>query len=115
MERDPRARLGVGDTETGHPMKCFLVLLLSLVSGGRVSAQVREEWVARYNGPASGHDAANAMALDAAGNVYVTGGSTGVGTGLDCATVKYDSDGNELWVARYDGPGNGDDYAAAMS
>ena len=94
-------------------MKCFLVLLLSLVSGGWVFAQVQERWVARYHGPANGYNSATAMALDAAGNVYVTGYSSGVG--LDYATVKYDSDGNELWVARYHDPANGRDVATAMA
>src|SRR5262249_48153649 len=45
-------------------------------------------------------------ALDAAGNVYVTGRSFGgsVPTRQDYATVAYDPGGNELWVARYSGP-----------
>src|SRR5438552_18565420 len=49
------------------------------------------------------------MALDSAGNLYVTGQSQGVGTGLDYATVAYDPKGNQLWGARYNGPGNGND------
>jgi len=88
-------------------MKSLLVVVLSLISAGGVSAQVTEAWVARYNGPASTPDAAHALALDTSGNVYVTGESTGLGTGLDFATLKYDSGGNPLWVARYDGPASG--------
>ena len=70
-----------------------------------------ELWTARYDGPASGDDAPQDVVSDAAGNVYVTGYSQGLGgtdqgrgTGWDLATVKYDPMGRELWVARYDGP-----------
>jgi hypothetical protein len=73
-----------------------------------------EQWVARYNGPAYGWDRAAAIARDSSGNVYVTGQSLGLGTDFDYATVKYDSTGQELWVARYNGPGNGEDDAVAI-
>ena len=74
-----------------------------------------ELWVARYNGPGDGADWAEAIVLDEASqNVYVTGSSMGVGASTDYATIKYDTDGNELWVARYNGPGNGGDWAAAI-
>jgi hypothetical protein len=72
-------------------------------------------WVARYDGPGNYWDEAFAMAVDTSGNVYVTGQSTGSGPYLDYATVKYDSSGNELWVARYDGPGNWLDEAYAIA
>ncbi|MCK4231962.1 SBBP repeat-containing protein, partial [candidate division WOR-3 bacterium] len=61
----------------------------------------------RYNGPGNGTDRAYSIAVDNSSNVYVTGCSKGSGTNMDYATVKYDSLGNELWVARYDAPGNG--------
>jgi len=73
-----------------------------------------ELWVARYDGPASGRDHARRLATDASGNVYITGYSEGVGTHEDYATIKYDSLGNELWVARYDGPTSGEDDAHAL-
>ncbi|MGH7495311.1 MAG: SBBP repeat-containing protein [bacterium] len=74
-----------------------------------------EEWVARYNGPGNFDDYAIALAVDAAGNVYVTGRSLGSGTQYDYATVKYNSAGAEQWVSRYNGPGNADDVVCALS
>src|SRR5262249_17829787 len=70
---------------------------------------------ARYNGPQNSADEADAIAIDSADNVYVTGKSIGSGTDYDYATVKYDSFGQEQWVARYNGPGNGFDEAVAIA
>jgi uncharacterized delta-60 repeat protein len=65
-------------------------------------------WVARYSGlSVNSVDRASAIAVDSSGNVYITG-STG-SSNEDCGTIKYDSLGDELWVARYNGPGNGTD------
>ncbi len=75
----------------------------------------RELWIARYDGPGKDRDVPKAVASDAAGNVYVTGSSKGLGTGSDFATVKYDAAGRELWVARYSGQGNGADFAEALA
>jgi hypothetical protein len=75
----------------------------------------QELWVARYDGPASGDDAAVALALDGQGNVLVTGSSKGMGTRLDYATVKYSSDKQQIWVRRFDGPVSGDDEASALA
>ena len=74
-----------------------------------------QQWVARYDGPGNSDDGATALALDAAGNVYVTGPSVGVGTSDDYATVKYDTAGVQQWVARYEGPENSSDVAAALA
>jgi outer membrane protein assembly factor BamB len=74
-----------------------------------------ELWVARYNGPGNGPDWAEAIALDSSNNIYVTRSSDRGGIIADYATVAYDSLGTELWVARYNGPGNGDDYAYAIA
>ncbi len=72
-------------------------------------------WERRYNGPGNGHDRPSALAVDDLGNIYVTGASVGFGTSYDYATIKYDRYGNELWVARYNGPGNGLDWACAIA
>ncbi len=93
-------------------LACSLLLLLV---PALASAQVTQRWVARYNGPANGHDIATAITVDSVGNSYVTGYSAGVGTGLDYATVKYDPAGIELWSRRFNGLGNGDDVPGAIA
>jgi len=73
-------------------------------------------WVRRYNGPGNSYDDASALALDTAGNLYVTGSSYGgSGTNFDYATIKYAPNGDTLWVRRYNGPGNGSDGARALA
>jgi len=71
-------------------------------------------WVQRYNGPGNTNDQAAAVAVDSSNNVIVTGVSQNSASNFDCATIKYSSAGVPLWTNRYDGPGNGNDGAAAV-
>jgi len=48
-------------------------------------------------------------AVDAQGNVYVTGGSG------DIVTGKFDASGSVVWSARYDGPAHSDDGPRALA
>jgi hypothetical protein len=72
-------------------------------------------WVRKYNGTARQCDEPYALAIDDSGNVYVTGRSEGTGTGFDYLTIKYSSDGDSLWTARYNNYENGWDMAYAIA
>lgn len=81
----------------------------------RLSATGALQSIAFYNGPGNGPDEARDLALDASGNVTVTGSSRAVGLFDDIATLRYDADLNQLWLARYNGPANNDDWANALA
>jgi hypothetical protein len=88
-------------------------LLLALFNNS--FAQPAPNWVARYNGPAGTTDEVRAMTVSN-GFVYVTGPSDATKKGnIDYATIKYDAvTGHQLWVARYNGAGNGEDWPYAI-
>lgn len=81
----------------------------------KYDASGNTKWVRRFNGPGNTFDEARAVAVDEKGNVYVTGGSVGIGTNFDYATIKYDGNGNIKWVARYNNPNNRNDLASAIA
>jgi hypothetical protein len=68
-----------------------------------------QKWAAVYDGPANSFDQPVDLAVDSAGGAYVTGISTLNGLNTDFATLKYDTNGVEMWVARYNGPANIED------
>ncbi len=73
-------------------------------------------WEKRYNGTGNNRDEARAVAVDANGNVIVTGLSDGVGSGLDYYTAKYAAaDGALLWEKRSNGPANKEDQANSVA
>ncbi len=71
-------------------------------------------WIRHYNGPGPSpfaDDYPYALTTDNASNVYVTGASEDSSSNYNCATVKYDSSGNVIWVKRIYPPNNGYDIA----
>ena len=75
----------------------------------KYDAMGMEQWVARYDGSGGG-DEAFGLAVDHAGNVYVTGESGAV----DYVTVKYDAVGTQLWTTSYTGREDSRDEPVAI-
>ncbi|MEV1003303.1 S8 family serine peptidase [Nonomuraea sp. NPDC050202] len=83
------------------------------------TADGKEKWQARYDGPGKGTDDARVIELTPDGTkLFVSGQSQGEeGTGLsDWGTVAYDAaTGRQLWTARHNGPANGIDVPSGMA
>jgi hypothetical protein len=63
-------------------------------------------WLKTYNGTADYQDFGHALRLDSSGNVYVAGYSVGNNNGRidnNFITLKYDTNGNQLWKREFDG------------
>lgn len=74
-------------------------------------------WVRLHNAGVSHYQGGGepaALALDAQGNVYVTGGSEG-GETWDYATVSYGPEGQQRWVRRYNRPESDYNEAKAIA
>jgi len=67
------------------------IVVLKYDSGGN------QQWVETASGNAGGDTLASALAIDGAGNVYITG-KTGRVTDHDIITIKYLSNGSTAWV-----------------
>lgn len=76
-------------------------------------------WRSVYNGGGNLGDRVRDIAMDGFGNIIVTGQSYRTQTHWDYCTVKYNSNGDSVWVKRYNGPGSPPqpptDYAYAVA
>lgn len=73
-------------------------------------------WERSYNGSGNAGDVSKAMALDASGNVFVTGSSVGSRGFADLYTAKYAAaDGALLWEKRDSGASAGDSLPKALA
>ncbi|HAQ19859.1 MAG TPA: hypothetical protein DCR40_11585 [Prolixibacteraceae bacterium] len=71
-----------------------------------------KQWEKSYNGIAKSDDRAYVLAVDAKGNVYVSGGT---GYNNSIVTIKYNSLGDTIWIRSYIGPGSGHNWTNPTS
>jgi hypothetical protein len=72
-------------------------------------------WTNLCSGLSTTGSQANAVSLDAVGNVYVAGYSFTTNGQINYVTLAYSNTGLPLWMNSYDGTGNGIDSARAVA
>lgn len=80
----------------------------------KYNSSLQQQWVTRTTNTA-GPEYAVAIAYDPSGYVYVSGSSTGSGTGLDYYTERYNAtNGARDWFVRDNGSSSGNDAVKGM-
>ncbi len=69
-------------------------------------------WSARYDEAL--YETPSSLAVDHADNIYVAGFVSNQRTPCDLLVVKYDANGQQIWVAHYDNPAHGSDFPVAI-
>jgi uncharacterized delta-60 repeat protein len=81
----------------------------------KYSADGNLVWYKTYHGSGYGENSGLSICLDAFGNVYVAGYTTGASSSKDIAVIKYSWYGYRCWTYIYNGTGNSDDIAFAIA
>jgi uncharacterized delta-60 repeat protein len=98
------------DCEYGYRPSDFTVIKFEGATGV-------ELWRREFRGTHDGWDhSANAVALDAAGNVIAAGSTYNIGSGLDMTVIKMEgASGQQLWRREVNGSANNWDWANAVA
>lgn len=72
-----------------------------------------QQWLNTLN--VGGNDIATSVALDASGNVYLTGRTNAYGNGEDYVSVSYNSSGSFRWLTSYNYTGTWNDFALKVT
>ena len=75
----------------------------------------KELWAKQYNGSEVFDDRAWSIAVNNSRYIYVAGNTYSPQKSYDYATIKYDQDGNELWVRQYSEEPRVTEYTYAMT
>ena len=73
------------------------------------------QWSKLKNGSSNIEENATDIAVDPFGNIYTAGYIDQIGEGQDYCVIKYDTDGNELWMQTWGGPVGGSDVVYEMA
>jgi uncharacterized delta-60 repeat protein len=103
IARDNNGNLFVAGYSVGKDTDRDMFLMKLNVSGDTL-------WTRSVSGTLFGSDEeANAIALDNAGNIIISGYTKNSGTGSDITILKYNTGGTLLWTAQYNGNANESD------
>lgn len=92
-----------------------VISFLLIIFTCNVSSQYMPVWNRSYSSEGTfSIDKALFVAADNTGNIIVTGVTNASLAGDDITTIKYDKDGNLLWIAVFNGSGNYNDRPAGM-
>ena len=72
------------------------------------------QWTVRKFGNGAAYNYPSSLAVDNNSNVYIAGTHFVTNNNYDIIIIKYNTNGNEQWVARYINPGNTFDIASKM-
>ncbi len=73
------------------------------------------QWSRTYNGAGNSGDKAWGIVVDTDGSIYIAGQSNNATQNTNYVTIKYSGSGTETWVSTYNGTGNGEDVANAIT
>jgi uncharacterized delta-60 repeat protein len=74
-----------------------------------------QQWATRFNGTANGFDEGYDIAVDASGNVYVTGGTVTTTSNTNYITIKYNNAGVQQWATTYSNTNNASNIETAYA
>jgi hypothetical protein len=72
-------------------------------------------WTNHFPEPPGGLSVGTSVAVDWSSNIYISGYSSGTNSNIGIMTIKYAPNGNQIWLQRYNGPGNGNDAGNAIT
>lgn len=81
-------------------MNKIIIAVFIMFSQIQAFSQVTTQWVKRFNYSGNSQDVSSSTCVDNYGNVYVTGVSV-VDNMANLMTIKYSSEGNQVWTANY--------------
>ncbi len=81
----------------------------------KYNSQGVEQWTDSYAGSLNFYDQWYAIAVDAFGNVFVTGYSSETGANYDCITAKYSPTGVREWLIKYNDANNRSDVGNCIA